>query len=309
MNLYVTGFNAWRQLEFLSLETSIEEPDDIASFRKVLSDKLIEIHYISLTCTIVVTSAGLQYAGSVDDSARLVLEQRRLSFMTAVAGNGVIAVYDGHDRITQHASLPQPGETEAGQIFNGMHKIIQLVACETSFVALSADGKVWTWGDERYSATLGRDITISSPAERPSLVEDLEDLPSGKIKKIAAGGYTVFALTDGHDLYAWGGHPARRPIPETLSGSPSPLDVEENDIVDCAVGEAHMIVLTTKGDVYVAGDNTNGQLGLSLEKTANWRKVPMPPRGEDIIGVKAGQRSSFIVTKSSHLSNFHLGLL
>ena len=71
-------------------------------------------------------------------------------------------------------------------------------------------------------------LTFSSPADRPGLVEDLEDLPTGRIKKIAAGGYTVLALTEGHDLYAWGGSPARMPILKTISGSPSPIDVEEN---------------------------------------------------------------------------------
>jgi alpha-tubulin suppressor-like RCC1 family protein len=40
-----------------------------------------------------------------------------------------------------------------------MEDIIQLVAYETGFVALSRDGKVWTWGDERYASTLGREIT------------------------------------------------------------------------------------------------------------------------------------------------------
>ncbi len=52
MHLYAAGFNAWRQLEFLSLGNSTEEPDDISSFQKVLSDKFIEVQYASLTYTI-----------------------------------------------------------------------------------------------------------------------------------------------------------------------------------------------------------------------------------------------------------------
>lgn len=134
------------------------------------------------------------------------------------------------------------------------------------------------------------------------MVEDLENLPSGKIKKIAAGGYTVLALTEGNDLYGWGGHPARRPIIDTLSSSPTPIDVEENDILDFAVGETHMIVLTTHGDVYVIGENTNGQLGVPSDGTTQWEKVPWPPREETIVGVKAGQRSSFVVTKNARLT-------
>ncbi|KAI0426632.1 regulator of chromosome condensation 1/beta-lactamase-inhibitor protein II [Xylaria sp. FL1042] len=301
MHLYATGFNAWRQLEFLPLGNSAEEPDDIVSFQKVLSDKLVEIQHASLTYTIVNTSTGLRYAGFVDKGIEGGLKQQPLSSTAAVAGNGLIAMYDGHSAITQHAYHLGPTDAER-KIFSGIHGIIQLVAYETGFVALSQDGKVWTWGDERYSATLGREMTISSPAESPGLVEDLEDLPSGKIKKIAAAGYTVLALTEGHDIYAWGGHPAHQPLLETLSGNPSPVDVEENDILDFSVGETHMIVLAMTGNVYTIGDNTNGQLGLPFPKVSKWTQIPLFLREEVIVGVKAGQRSSFIVTKDAHLT-------
>jgi alpha-tubulin suppressor-like RCC1 family protein len=135
------------------------------------------------------------------------------------------------------------------------------------------------------------------------LVDDLDGLPSGKIKKIAAGGYTVFALTEGHDLYAWGHHPARQPLLETLSNNPSPVDVEDNDIQDFSVGETHIIALTSDGDVYIIGENTNGQLASPLEKTATWIKVPLFLRtGTAVVGVEAGHRSSFIATKNTHLA-------
>ncbi|KAI3317474.1 regulator of chromosome condensation 1/beta-lactamase-inhibitor protein II [Xylariaceae sp. AK1471] len=303
MDLYVAGFNAWRQLEFSPLGNSTEEPDDTVSFQRVLSDELIEVQYASLTCTIINTSTGLQYAGSVDEGVKSGLKQKLLSSTAAVAGNGVIATYDGINTISQHTSLLPSTEAEDSQIFSGMEDVIQLVAYETGFVALSRDGKVWTWGDERYAATLGREITISRPAERPGIVDDLNGLPSGKIKKIAAGGYTVLALTEGHDLYAWGGHPARQPILETLSSSPSPVDVVDNDILDFSVGEAHVIALTSDGDVYIIGENTNGQLGLPLEKTAVWIKVPISlTTGTAVVGVKAGHRNSFVVTKNTHLA-------
>ncbi|KAI0973138.1 regulator of chromosome condensation 1/beta-lactamase-inhibitor protein II [Xylaria arbuscula] len=301
MHLYAAGFNAWRQLEFLPVGNTADEPDDIMSFQKVLSDKFIEVQYAALTYTIANTSTGLRYAGFIDEGFGYELEQKLLSSTAAVAGNGLIAVYDGDSRIIQCTS--QVGSTEAQRkTFSGMSDIIQLVAYETGFVALSLDGKVWTWGDERYSATLGREVTISSPAESPSLVEDLEDLPSGKIKKLAAAGYTVLALTEGHDLYAWGGHPAHQPVLDSISANPSPVDVEEHDILDFSVGEAHMIVLTMSGDVYTIGDNADSQLGLPLQKTAKWEQVPLSLREEAIVGVEAGQRSSFIVTKHAPLA-------
>jgi hypothetical protein len=37
-------------------------------------------------------------------------------------------------------------------------KLKQVVAGRTTFTALSAEGDVWTWGDIRYQACLGRDL-------------------------------------------------------------------------------------------------------------------------------------------------------
>ncbi|KAJ3576304.1 hypothetical protein NPX13_g3750 [Xylaria arbuscula] len=299
MHLYATGFNAWKQLEIKSSERSAEEPDDIVSFRRVLSADLIEVQYASLSYTIVNTSEGLRCAGIADEAIASGLKLQLSSSTAAIAGNGFVAIFDGYNTITQHMS--RVGSTkEDKRVFSAMHDIIQLVAYETGFAALSRDGKVRTWGDERYGATLGREITISSPAESPGLVEDLKDLPSGKITKIAAGGYMILALTEGHDLYAWGGHQSHQPLLENISGDPSPVDVEENDILDFSVGETHIIVLTAKKDVYTIGNNTNGQLGLPLQKTAKWTKILPSFQGEIIVGVKAGPRSSFIVTKIAH---------
>lgn len=50
-------------------------------------------------------------------------------------------------------------DDDAKQIFrlgSIARPVRQLLAYETGFVALTADGKVYTWGDERYSLCLGR---------------------------------------------------------------------------------------------------------------------------------------------------------
>ncbi|KAI8634191.1 regulator of chromosome condensation 1/beta-lactamase-inhibitor protein II [Xylariaceae sp. FL1651] len=304
MELYAAGFNAWGQLELSPPTDSPEELDDISSFQRVLTDKLIEVSYASLAYTIINTSAGLRYVGFVEESVVLGgLRDKLLLARAAVAGNGVIIVYDGLDTISQYASSSSFAEAGECQKFTGMKNIIQLAAYETGFVALSKDGRVWTWGDERYAASLGREITASSPADRPGLVEDLDGLPSGKIKKISAAGYTVLALTEGNDLYAWGGHPGRQPIIDSVSSSPSPVVVDENDILDCSVGVSHIIVMVSDGSVYVIGENTNGQLGLPLMNTMIWKKVPLTLQtGEAVTGVKAGPRSSFVITKHTHLA-------
>ncbi|KAI1097703.1 RCC1/BLIP-II [Jackrogersella minutella] len=296
MELLATGFNAWRQLQFDNENNITAEPDDLASFQTVLKHDFIRNLYAPLSCTFVKTASGIRQAGFIDGYIES-LKDKLISSTAAIAGNGLIAEYDGRDTVCQYPSRLAAGVCEQ-QKFPGMGKIVQLVAYETGFVALSNEGRVWTWGDERYSACLGRSVTTSSPAEMPGLAEELDDLPTGKINKISAAGYLILALTEGHDLYAWGGHPGRRALLKELSSSPMPIVVEESDIIDCGVGESHIIVLSSEYDVFVIGDNTNGQLGLPVKEVTSWTKVPLHLGIEHVVcGVEAGQRSSFILTK------------
>jgi len=115
---------------------------------------------------------------------------------------------------------------------------------------------VWTWGDIRYQACLGRDIRSngsSNCAAQPGLVTDLQSLPTGPITKIASGGFVTAALTAGHDLYLWG-------IDEFshLDGQPTPLDIRDLDILDVGVGDSHVIILTSDRRVLVIGKGENG---------------------------------------------------
>ena len=140
----------------------------------------------------------------------------------------------------------------------------------------------------------------------------------------------MLALTAGHDVYAWGGgHPGQRspllagggasfvPTPVVVvvaapgSGQQQQQEEEVEDVLDCAVGDAHAVVLAGDGRVYVAGDNGNGQLGLPGDKAkakadakagtvVSWTKVDLPPGAGDVVAVAAGPRSSFIVARHSY---------
>lgn len=185
------------------------------------------------------------------------------------------------------------------QTFPDLPPCTQLVAYATGFAALTTSGAVYTWGDERYGACLGRDISAdASPAEKPGLVTALQDLPTGPIAKIAAGGYMLAALTAGDDLYLWGGHPGRKAVLADVTDEPSPVVLgEELDVADVAVGEAHLIALTTDSKVYVVGDNGNGQLGLPVDSADSWAQVELNLGEGRAFSVAAGPRNSFIVVK------------
>ena len=163
---------------------------------------------------------------------------------------------------------------------------------------------MWTWGDGRYAYCLGRDVTADQPAEAPGLVHQLQDLPTGGIIKVAAGGYTLAALTEGHDLYYWGSKsPGDQPAVLEPSADPVPVDVYDKDIIDVGLGESHAIVLTSEGEVYVIGDNRNGQLGLGKDvpSAASWTKIDLSQQQQHqghVLGVTAGPKSSFILVGS-----------
>jgi regulator of chromosome condensation len=97
------------------------------------------------------------------------------------------------------------------------------------------------------------------------------------------------------------GSQSRRNVFSELNSIPNYVEVDgEKDVQDIAIGESHAIALTTDGCIYVVGDNTNGQIGLGKgEKDfiESWHKIDFIPHpGWGIVAVKAGPRSSFIVT-------------
>lgn len=152
-------------------------------------------------------------------------------------------------------------------------------------------------------------LTIRSPAHVPSIIEDLSGLGE-PVKKIAAGGYTVAALTDSGGVYVWGmkppGSQSRRNAFTELNSIPNYIEVDgEKDVQDIAIGDSHAIASTTDGCIYVVGDNTNGQIGLhkgEKDFIESWHKIDFIPHpGWEVVAVEAGPRSSFIVTaKAKH---------
>lgn len=207
------------------------------------------------------------------------------------------AYNDDTKTVHQYQSPSHYLENQKQHIFEGLGNIIQIVSYETGFVALSDDGKVWTWGDKRFPACLGREVTDKSPADAPGPVTDLIELPTGKITKIAAGGYLVMALTEGNDLYAWGGHPGHAAMFAGLSETPEPVDADDNDVVDFSVGSNHAVILSKDGHLFAIGENTNGQLGLpQQDKLQSWTRTPFATEpSKAIVSVTCGPRTTLVV--------------
>lgn len=77
--------------------------------------------------------------------------------------------------------------------------------------------------------------------------------------------------------------------------------VEEFDVADVGVGEGHVVVLTTTGEVFGIGSNGSRQLGLGegVEGVDEWTRLggDVVSEGKEVVGVVAGERSTFLVVR------------
>lgn len=174
----------------------------------------------------------------------------------------------------------------------------QLIANTTAFICLMENGNVFTWGDARYRS-LGRNTT-GPDAVSAAEAGPLEALGGIKIKKISAGGWMAAALSEDGTAYMWGsGTPGSdgsiRVLSDTETGEVGLVEImdehtnEPLDIVDIAVGDEHVVLITGTGRLFAVGNNSNGQCGLSLTQQylEDWTEVQIS-EGVAFQSVEAG---------------------
>ncbi|TQS34779.1 hypothetical protein Golomagni_04827 [Golovinomyces magnicellulatus] len=314
MKLWVSGFNAWGQLNIFSEKDQNQVfPDDVKTFQILTQSDKLNILWTAITANLIEESGKIWVAGCPDEIVTILSQKPALCSFIAVAGNDKIvggsiinfllkiytligiAIENGALRLFDSLQNFRNG---IGKLIENCQKFTHVVANQTSFTALSSRGDVWTWGDPRYSACLGREILCESSASVPCLVESLSYLPTGPIKKISSGGYITAALTNGNDMYVWGGHPGQPGILDSLASDPMPINIEGADIIDIAVGFDHILALTLDGRLYTIGFGDHGQLGVSSKQQCQWKEVMLfPIKGQHIIKVYAGYKTSFVVTR------------
>lgn len=180
----------------------------------------------------------------------------------------------------------------------------------------------YTWGDARY-AHLGRTPSPDSPAEMPFPAPSpplAEDGHEPRVHKIAAGGWLAASLNHLGDCYIWGGRLGDRErgiggrdrtgdedVDEELQRC---VDVEggQADVVDVAVGNGWVLVLTATGKVWGWGDARWGQLGTKGDKSGwvpGWVEIggwegegkEGEGKGKEVVGLECGVWNSFVLTK------------
>lgn len=180
----------------------------------------------------------------------------------------------------------------------------QLLANGANFILLMEDGEVHTWGDPRFR-TLARPIAglDAVPADKPGVIEALGGLKIASIQCGPGVGWLASALSEDGALYLWGTPtPGEDGVIDCLNEvGPGEValveilpetDAEPVDIVSAAVGRNHVAVVTDAGQLFVVGDNGNGQLGLGRDQSfvEDWIRVPHLP---SLSRVMAGPKATF----------------
>lgn len=146
-------------------------------------------------------------------------------------------------------------------------KIVQISCGDAHTVALSSDGKLYSWGGGG-CGQLGHPDTQAMPKDedgcpyqpKPKLIAALRSM---EVKQIACGkAHTVAVLENGH-LYSWGagacgqlGHPDTSSFPSDEDGYPfQPIPrcvyaLKNLFLVYASCGDVHTMVLTAKGEIY-----------------------------------------------------------
>ncbi|KAL8206720.1 UNVERIFIED_CONTAM: hypothetical protein K2H54_021444 [Gekko kuhli] len=144
------------------------------------------------------------------------------------------------------------------------YKIIQVACGHNHSIALTKDGRVFSWGQNIYGQ-LGIGKEVSSQG-RPQHVPALDGIP---LAQVAAGGEHSFALSLSGVAYGWGRNNAHQlglsqSDPKEQVFKPHSVAALRNlDVIYISCGAEHTAVLTQDGSVFTFGDDSAGQLGRS----------------------------------------------
>lgn len=191
-----------------------------------------------------------------------------------------------------------PVQVKDSQGTGYLSDIVAIAAGNLFSLALSNNGTVWAWGNNR-DGQLGNNTTSSAntlpvQVKSPSAVGVLENVVS-----ISAGGRnntnptgSSLALAADGTVWAWGGNNYGQLGNDTQSSSSLPVQVKNmtgdgylSGITSISMGVGHALALGEDGTVWAWGDNTNRQIG---DGTSTRRSLPVRVLNESGVGNLTG---------------------
>ena len=188
-----------------------------------------------------------------------------------------------------------PTNISATSILAGK-RVVQVDGGENSAIALTDDGEVYTWGGNWFG-TLGDGTTNESSV--PVAVDMNGVLAGVTVVDVAVGAYNSYALSDDGRVYSWGANWSGMIGDGTTTDRHLPTAVDMNgvladkQVVEMAVGEYTVVVLTSDGGLYGWGGNSGGAIGNGTEDEA------LSPVAVDTSGILAGKNITQINMQGS----------
>ncbi|MDL2235757.1 hypothetical protein LJC07_06370 [Christensenellaceae bacterium OttesenSCG-928-L17] len=159
----------------------------------------------------------------------------------------------------------------------GSVQIAQIAASYHDSMALTTNGDLYMWGLNQYGDIgIGNTSKVTSPTKINGINGGTNEISANtKLRKIATGIDTSFAVDTNGQLYAWGNNNrGQLGVGSTNKTVRSPTRVNGNgaiststNIIDIAAGYYHGIALDNHGTVYSWGENVKGELGTGKGST------------------------------------------
>jgi alpha-tubulin suppressor-like RCC1 family protein len=195
--------------------------------------------------------------------------------------------------------------------------VVQLAAGNGASLALTADGRLYSFGENLYGE-LGRALGSGSETANPTPARvNLPGAAGERIVEVAAGGAHSLALTSTGQLYAFGRNfygqlgSTTGDGSDTANPTPAPLVLPgaSGPISEIAAGEDHSLAVTSTGQLYAFGSNRFGQLGNpagSGTELANATplRVSLPGAAGPVVQIAAGSSHSLALTSTGQLYAF-----
>ncbi|KXJ19610.1 ultraviolet-B receptor UVR8 [Exaiptasia diaphana] len=144
-------------------------------------------------------------------------------------------------------------------------KVVQVSCGLKHTLVCSKNGKVFSFGNNDYGQLGVSDIASTA---KPVCVSALSD---HLIAKVACGDDHSAAVADFGALWLWGCNEYGQVGNGTFANTSKPslfsmTDLRHEAVIDVKCGARHTVFLTKKGKTLSFGDNSEGQLGIRLDK-------------------------------------------
>lgn len=182
------------------------------------------------------------------------------------------------------------------------------LACGSSFTFVCTEGALYSWGKNSAGqcgqGTFGECLV-------PKAVDFFSDVET--VVDVCGGWDHALACTESGKVFSWGcGYEGNRPVLGNGSSSRQAtpqliVKLEEFKIVKVGAGYDHSMAVTDKGELFVWGSNSGGQLGTGDGKDHTYPVLVSALKSIEVSTVDGGMDHSLAVTKDGQLYSWGSG--